>query len=154
MLAVNHLDRHIPPRSHCSQQSENPQGGRCFMIAEEKRKTPKPFWKYKILAEFLFDRVYKSKIFLFVCLSLLRDFEYRLFISSQDHARPHILYTDGQRMMSAVIWRCQWHTQRQIQRQIHRQRQIQSASKTQCMLYFFLKSKGFKDFKYDMDMDI
>ena len=74
---------------------------------------------------------------LFVCLSSLQDFEYRSFISSQDHARPHILYTDGQRMMSAVIWRCQWHTQRQIQRQIHRQRQIQSASKTQCMLYFW-----------------
>ena len=72
-----------------------------------------------------------------VCLSSLQDFEYRPFISSQDHARPHILYTDGQRMMSAVIWRCQWHTQRQIQRQIHRQRQIQSASKTKCMLYFW-----------------
>ena len=86
------------------------------------------------------DRVYKLKICLSVCLSVclssLQDFEYRPFISSQDHARPHILYTDGQRMMSAVIWRCQWHTQRQIQRQIHRQRQIQSASKTQCMLYF------------------
>ena len=47
-------------------------------------------------------------------------------------ARPHISYTDGQRMMSAVIWRCQWHTQRQIQRQrqIRRQRQIQSVSNT------------------------
>ena len=29
--------------------------------------------------------------------------------------------------MSAVIWWCQWHTQRQIQRQIHKQIQIQSA---------------------------
>ena len=29
----------------------------------------------------------------------------------------------------------------------HRQRQIQSAPKTQCMLYF-LKSRGFKDIKY------
>ena len=42
-----------------------------------------------------------------VCLSSLQDFEYRPFISSQDHARPHISYTAGQRMMSAVIWRCQ-----------------------------------------------
>ena len=73
---------------------------------------------------------------LFVCLSSLQYFECRPFISSQDHSRPHISFTAGQRMMSAVIWWCQWHTQRQIQIQIHRQRQIQSASKTQRMLYF------------------
>ena len=35
--------------------------------------------------------------------------------------------------MTAVNWRCQWHTQRQV----HRLREIQSASKTQCMLYFW-----------------
>ena len=34
-------------------------------------------------------------------------------------------------------WQCQWKTQRQIQMQIHRQIQIQSASKTQFMLYFW-----------------
>ena len=50
------------------------------------------------------------------CLSSLRYFEYRPFISSKDHAKPHISYIAGQGMMSAVIWRCQW------------QRQIQSAS--------------------------
>ena len=53
-------------------------------------------------------RVYKSKICLSVCLSSLQDFKYRPFISSQDHARqsggharPHISYTAGQRMMSS-----------------------------------------------------
>ena len=77
------------------------------------------------------DRVYKLKICLSVSLSSLQNLEYRYrpFISSQDHARHHISYIAGQRMMSAVIWRCQT--------QWHRQRQIQSASKAQCMLYFW-----------------
>ena len=94
------------------------------------------FFTRSLLAEGIESTSWKS-VCLSVCLSSLQDFEYRPFISSQDHARPHISYTAGQRMMSAVIWRCQWHTQRQIQRQIHRQRQLQSASKTQCMLYFW-----------------
>ena len=99
--------------------------------AQKIRKRPlPPFWKKNRV---IFtrspstegDRVYKLKICLSVSLSSLQNLEYRYrpFISSQDHARPHISYTAGQRMMSAVIWRCQWHTQRQI----HRQRQIQSS---------------------------
>ena len=40
-------------------------------------------------------------------LKSLRDFEYRPFLSSQDHARQNISYTAGQGMMAAVIWRCQ-----------------------------------------------
>ena len=81
------------------------------------------------------------------CLSSLRDFAYRPFISSQDHAKPHFRYTSGRG------W-CQLSsgddTQRQIQRQIHRQRPILSSSKT----HLFLKSRGFKDFKYDMEMNM
>ena len=55
----------------------------------------------------MFVLVENLPVGLFVCLSSLQDFEYRPFISYQDHARPHISYSAGQRMMSAVIWRCQ-----------------------------------------------
>ena len=83
MLAVNHLDRHIPPRSHCSQQSENPQGGRCFMIAEEKGKHQNLSGNIKSLPNFYSIESTSRKS---SCLSVCHYFEI-LNIGSLYHPR-------------------------------------------------------------------
>ena len=124
MLAVNHLDRHIPPRSHCSQQSENPQGGRCFMIAEEKGKHQNLSGNIKSLRNFYSIESTSRKS---SCLSVCHYFEISN-IGSLYHPRItsdfiyYIFLASGGCQVSSgddndtLKYTSQRHEQRQIQR--------------------------------------
>ena len=87
-----------------------------------------------------------------VCLSSLQDFEYRPITSSQDHARPHIIYCWAEGDVSCHLAMSMTHTKTNTNTNTH------TKTNTKCfkdpMYVIFLKSMGFKDFKYDMDMDM
>ena len=82
-----------------------------------------------------------KSVCLSVCLSSLQDFEYRPITSSQDHARPHIIYCWAEGDVSCHLAMSMTHTKTNTE----------TKTNTKCfkdpMYAIFLNSRGFNDFK-------
>ena len=99
-------------------------------------------------------RVYKLKICLSVCLSVclssLQDFKYILYLYIIPGSRltPHIIYCWVGYDVSCHL----------VMSMTHTKTNTQTKTNTKCfkdpMYLMFLKSRGFKDFKYDMEMNM